>query len=215
MKTVKLTNPLIIEEAVSALKQGGSVVYPTDTVYGLGVNPFDDFAVRRLFRIKKRSATKPVPLMVRNIAMAKKLAYVNPKTEKILRSIWPGAVSVILKRRDIIPNWITLGKDTVSLRIPDNEFCKLLLKEFNGPVSSTSANISGENPMSDPAEIRKRFLKEIFRPDLIIDAGILEAKQPSTILDLSQAEPRVLRVGPVKPDVLSSILGIGKTKKQR
>ena len=90
-------NGAAIEEAVTVLSHGGSLVYPTDTLYGLGVNPFDDFMVRRLFRIKKRPETKPVPLIVRSLAMAKKLAYVDQRREKILKAVWPGAVSVILK----------------------------------------------------------------------------------------------------------------------
>src|SRR3989344_9125153 len=138
-------NGAAIEEAVTVLSHGGSLVYPTDTLYGFGVNPFDDFMVRRLFMIKKRPETKPVPLIVRSLAMAKKLAYVDERREKILKAVWPGAVSVILKKRDIVSDVVSAGTDSVSLRIPDSEFCIDLIKRFNSPITSTSANISGED----------------------------------------------------------------------
>lgn len=210
MKIIKFYNNLedVLSAAVEKLKMGGSVVYPTDTVYGMGVNPFDDFAVRRLFRVKKRPSEKPMPLIVRSIAMAKKLAYVDEYKEKILKAVWPGAVSVVLKKRDVVPSWISAGTDTVSLRIPDNDFCISLIKVFDSPITSTSANMSGEPSFIDPEKIFARFVKETFRPDLIIDAGVLKSDQLSTILDLSGEKPRILRVGPVTPQKLASILGI-------
>lgn len=196
----------VIQEAAQVLQRGGSIVYPTDTVYGLGVNPFDDFAVRRLFCVKKRPPDKPVALIVKSIAMAKKLAYIDARKEKVLRSVWPGAVSVVLYKRRIISREISSGTDTVSLRIPDNEFCIALIRAFNGPITSTSANISGENHTNDVTVIAKRFAKEIYRPDLIIDAGILLTKKPSTVLDLSNGKPKITRIGPVSPKELTRIL---------
>lgn len=206
MKVVSLSHPSAIVDAVEILKKGGSVVYPTDTVYGLGVNPFDDFAVRRLFRIKKRSVNKPVPLIVKSIAMAKKLAYMNARKEKILRTLWPGAVSVVLYKREIISSFISAGAQTVALRIPASDFCADLIKAFNGPLTSTSANISGEQATNDVKVIMERFREEMHKPDLIIDAGVLEIKQPSTVIDLTSEKPKILRVGPVKVDVLRRIL---------
>jgi len=198
----------VIGEASEILKRGGSIVYPTDTVYGLGVNPFDDFLVRRLFRIKKRPASKPVPLIVRSIAMAKKLAYINSKKEKILKEVWPGAVSVVLYKRDIVSQVVSSGTDTVSLRVPNSEFCLRLIRAFNSPITSTSANISSEKHSNDSNIIIERFKKELYKPDLIIDAGVLEVRQPSTVLDLSGEKPKINRIGPVKPKDLAKILGI-------
>ncbi len=209
MKIISLTQhnqSEIINEAASILKNGGSVAYPTDTVYGLGVNPFDDFAVRRLFRIKNRPPDKPVALIVKSIAMAKKLAYIDAIKEEALRNLWPGAVSVVLYKRRIISKEISAGTDTVCLRIPDNKFCIALIRAFNGPITSTSANISGENHTNDAAVIAKRFAKEIYRPDLIIDAGVLLAKKPSTVVDLTKQKPKITRIGPVSPKELTRIL---------
>ena len=198
----------IISEATYILKRGGSIIYPTDTVYGLGVNPFDEFAVRRLFRIKKRSADKPVPLIVKSVAMAKKLAYIDYRKEEILRSVWPGAVSVVLYKRRIITSPVSAGTRTVALRIPDDEFCIKLIKVFNSPITSTSANLSGENPMTDPIKIQRKFAKEAYKPDLLIDAGVLKSRQPSTVLDLTSEEPKITRIGPVKAKDLARILRV-------
>jgi L-threonylcarbamoyladenylate synthase len=198
----------VILEAADVLRRGGSIVYPTDTVYGLGVNPFDDFAVRRLFRIKKRPLEKPLPLMVKSIAMAKKLAYIDNRKEKILEALWPGAVNVVLRARDLISPLIRARTKTVALRIPANDFCIALLGAVNCPITSTSANISGEQPGSDAKEITQRFKEEVCMPDLIIDAGKLETRQPSTVLDLARSKPRVLRVGPVKAKDLRRILEV-------
>ncbi len=210
MKVVSLTQANktdIIYEATQMLSKGGSVVYPTDTVYGLGVNPFDDFAVRRLFRIKKRDASKPVPLIVKSITMAKKLAFIGFKKEKILRAVWPGAVTVVLYKRAIISSFISANTNTVALRIPDNDFCVNLIKAFNSPITSTSANISGENSLVDPKDIVNRFKSELYKPDLIIDAGVLKSTRASTVLDLTKDKPKITRVGPVSPKELSELLG--------
>jgi len=198
----------VILEATAMLSAGGSVVYPTDTVYGLGVNPFDDVAVKRLFRIKKRPPDKPIPLIVRSIAMAKKLAHIREQEEKILRSVWPGTVSVVLWKRKLVSPFISAHTQTVALRIPDNEFCLCLSRAFNSPITSTSANISGENHTNDPGEIAKRFSQEFYKPDLLIDAGKLMLTKPSTVLDLTVAKPRITRIGPVSPRELKKILGV-------
>lgn len=209
MKVVKLgadNHIEVIAEAVEVLRRGGSIVYPTDTVYGLGVNPFDDYAVRRLFRIKKRSPSKPIALIVCSIAMVKKLAHVSVKEEKILKSLWPGAVSVVLYKKKLISPLISAGTDTVSLRMPDNEFCLKLIKAFNGPITSTSANISDEQYINDASEIARRFKKEAYKPDLVVDAGVLALSEPSTVLDLTKPKPKIIRAGPVNAKDLENIL---------
>ena len=209
MRTIYLTKDNqseVIAEAAEVLKRDGSIAYPTDTVYGLGANPFDDFAVRRLFRVKKRPASKPVPLMVSSIAMAKKLAHIDSQKEEFLRSIWPGAVSVILYKRRMISSFISANTETVALRIPDSKFCMSLIRAFNSPITATSANVSGEDPVSNPQEIKKRFEREAFKPDLIIDGGVLKSKRPSTVIDLTHEVPKVTRVGPVSPKDLAKIL---------
>ena len=194
---------LIIERTAEVIRRGGSVVFPTDTVYGLGVNALDKDAVSRLFKIKKRPKTKPVPIIVRDIDMAKKYAYISCAKEKVLNSIWPGRVTAILPKKDITPDILTAGKKTIGMRISAHPFIQLLMEELDFPITATSANFSGEPPMARSREVIKNFEKAYPRPMLILDAGDLPENSPSTILDLAGLKPKITRLGPVsKKDLM-------------
>ncbi len=197
-----------IQEAIAVLKLGGAVIYPTDTLYALGANALEIGPVERIFKIKKRSKSKPFPIAVRNINWAKELAFIYQKEEKILEAVWPGAVSVVLPKRSIVPNILTAGQSSVAMRIPDSRFTDELLGRFGYPITSTSANISDELPSFKISEIIERFENSENKPDLVIDAGDLKQSEPSTILDLTTDKPKILRVGPVKPETLRKLLEI-------
>ncbi|MFH1671410.1 MAG: L-threonylcarbamoyladenylate synthase [Candidatus Portnoybacteria bacterium] len=193
----------VIGKALAVINRGDCLVYPTDTVYGLGVNALDSRAVERLFKIKKRPETKPVPIMVKNIEMAKKLAYINPEREKIIKAVWPGQVTVVLEKRDIIPDILTAGKRTIGLRIPDHPFTRFLMENLEFPITCTSANFSGDPPLISSAEIISVFEKAYPRPNLILDGGDLPENIPSTVLDLTRPQPKITRVGPItKKDLM-------------
>lgn len=197
----------IIEIAAGVIQRGGCLVYPTDTVYGLGVNALREYSIERLFKIKKRPETKPIPIIVRNIEMAKKLAYINKNQEEILESVWPGQVTVILEKRQIIPDILTAGKRTVGLRIADCEFTKLLMQNLEEPITATSANLSGEPPLISSVDVIRIFNKAYPRPDLILDAGDLPPSPPSTVLDLTGQKPKITRLGPISKKNLMEMLG--------
>ena len=211
MKVLDIRNnfspELASKEAALVLFKSGAVVYPTDTLYGLGVNVFDTEAMRRLFLIKKRPAAKPVPVMVSSIAMAKSVAVIDYKQEEVLKSLWPGPFTFVLRKKSVVPYLVTGGKDSLALRIPDNDFCKRLLADFEGPISCTSANVSGEEPSVNPREIQKRFELEKHKPDLIVDAGTLPLSDPSTVIDLTASRPKILRINPTSREKLMDILG--------
>lgn len=196
----------VIELAVKTIKRGGILVYPTDTVYGLGVNALKPYAVERLFKIKKRPASKPAPIMIKDIEMAKQLAYVDARTERALREIWPGQVTVVLEKRSIVPDVLTAGLKTVGLRIPNHYFTQLLMENLNEPITATSANFSGQASLNSSAEIIKIFNNSYPRPDLILDAGELPPNPPSTVLDLTSAQPKITRLGPISKKDLMEIL---------
>ena len=200
-------NPKIIHKAITVIQRNGSIVYPTDTVYGLGVNALRGHCLERLFKIKKRPETKPVPVMIGDIAMAKKLAFVDRKTEKVLEAVWPGPVTVVLKKREIVPDILTAGKMTIGLRIPDCRLIQILLANLEEPITATSANFSGSPPLISVAEIIEIFAKAYPRPDLILDAGDLPNSPPSTVLDLTGSQPKILRVGPTSKKDLLKFLG--------
>ncbi len=200
-------NPKIIHKAITVIQRNGSIVYPTDTVYGLGVNALRAHCLERLFKIKKRPETKPVPVMIGDIAMAKKLAFVDRKTEKVLEAVWPGPVTVVLKKREIVPDILTAGKMTIGLRIPDCRLIQILLANLEEPITATSANFSGSPPLISAVEIIEIFAKAYPRPDLILDAGDLPNSPPSTVLDLTGSQPKILRVGPTSKKDLLKFLG--------
>ena len=195
-------------EAINVLKHGGVIVYPTDTVYGLGANACDHHAVDQIFKIKNRPYAKPLPIIARNMKWVKELAFVPSKLEPTLEEIWPGATTVILHRKSVIPPIVTAGAKSVGVRIPDHVLTDKLLGKFGYPLTATSANISGNEATGDIGKIVESFRGQIWKPDLVLDVGILPVSMPSTILDLSTVKPKILRVGPSKPEQLMKLLKI-------
>lgn len=195
-----------IVKMADVLNRGGAVVFPTDTVYGLAVNALKEHAIERLFKIKKRPESKPIPIIVRDIEMIKKIAYTNSKIEKALADVWPGAVTVVLEKRGTVPEVLTGGKKTIGLRIPNCKIIQLLMEKLDYPITATSANFSGEPPIRYSKEIIDKFEKVYPRPDLFLNAGDLPENSPSTVLDLTGPKPKILRIGPItKKDLLKMI----------
>lgn len=195
-----------IEMACRILRLGGTVVYPTDTVYGLGANACDLLAVEQVFKIKNRPYHKPLPVIVKNLEWVSAVAFINSRNRKVVESIWPGAVTAILPKQGHLPSLVTAGGSTVGVRIPDFAFTDQLLGKFGYPLTATSANVSGEEATNDVSKIIARFENAKWRPNLVVDAGILPKSKPSTVLDLSSDEPKILRIGPSRPDQLRKLL---------
>ena len=195
----------VIRQAVVILRQGGTIVYPTDTVYGLGCNATDEFAVRHIYDIKQR-ATKPLPILARNMDWVEELAYLNDTQRKLAAKFWPGKFTLILPKKDIIPAIVTTGLPSVGIRIANCPFTDKLLGAFGYPLVATSANLSGGEATGDINKIIKEFAPLPRRPDLIIDAGVLPVSNPSVLIDCTSDKPKVLRVGPSKPEDLLKLL---------
>lgn len=200
------SNELASKDAALTLLKDGVVVFPTDTLYGLGVNALDELAVEKLFKIKKRPKEKPVPLMVSSIEMARAVAFIDKSRERLLQEMWPGPFTAILWKRKLVPKTLTAGSEKVAIRIPAHPFCQMVLRDFEGPVTITSANISGEEPMYDSSKIVQRFQKENEKPDLIIDSGSLPQNDPSALIDLTSDSPKLLRVNPTSREKLLKLL---------
>lgn len=172
-----------VEKAAEIIKKGGVVIYPTDTVYGLGANALDEKAIKKIFEIKGRDFKKPISVIVKDLEMAKKVANFSKDTEKILKKILPGPITVILYKKKILPDILTGGSNKVGLRIPDCKFTKALMEKLDFPITTTSANISGK-----PA-----FAKA-------------SAGKPSTVIDLTGLKPKILRAGPItKKELLKNL----------
>lgn len=182
----------IIKKAIEAIRNGKVIVCPTDTVYIPVADATDRIAVGKVFLIKKRLLKKPIPIFVKDIKMAKKLAYINKEQEKFLRKIWPGRVTVVLKRKKAKTKLYGVDQKTIALRIPNYKLINILLKKFNKPLVGTSANISGKAASGNLKEVLNQFKKRKYQPDLIIDGGILFGK-PSRVIDLTVSPPKILR----------------------
>lgn len=197
-----------IVEAARIMLDGGTVIFPTDTVYGLGCDATNEAAVRKIFRLKRRDGKKPLSIIVRDLEMVKKVAFVDRKLERVLKSVWPGAVTVILWRRHKLPDVLTAGQEKIGLRIPDYKFTFCLSENMGRPYVATSANLAGEPPTTKIADILNYFNENTHKPDLILDGGDLKHSEPSTVLDLTGPKPRIIRIGPVSKNKLMEILAV-------
>lgn len=195
-----------VERTVFNLQQGGVVVFPTDTLYGLGANALNTYAVQKVFSIKGRPASKPLPVIARNMRWMEELVEIKPNQRQLLEKVWPGKVTVVLPKKDTIPDAVTGGSTTVGVRIPDHPFVDAVLDKLGYPITATSANVSGEESTGDIENIIRSFSEQRIRPDLIVDVGVLPQSEPSTILDLTSATPKILRIGAAKPDQLLKLL---------
>jgi L-threonylcarbamoyladenylate synthase len=197
MKTLKISPKNIksaLKQAVFVIQKGGVVIFPTDTVYGLIADAQNDFAVRKVFKIKNRRFSKPLPVFIKNIKMAKRLAYINQAQEKILKRFWPGKLTVILKARSVeFPKGILSKNKKIGLRIPDYRLLNLLLGKVNYPLVATSANISGKQPSSEIEKVLIQLKNQKYLPDLVLDAENLKDSLPSTVIDLTSR--KILRKG--------------------
>lgn len=196
----------VIREAVDVLNGGGVVVYPTDTLYGLGANALDLKAVGKIFAIKGRDFSKPLPIIVKNLIWAEGLVHISPRNRTILKKAWPGKFTAVLPKKDTVPEFVNAGAASIGIRIPDFVFTDKLLAKFGYPLTSTSANISGQEPTNDINKIIEIFSKSTAKPDLIINAGILPKSEPSMVVDLTGDKPKILRISPIKPEKLLELL---------
>ena len=183
----------IVKTAIKLIKQGKIIVCPTDTVYGLVADATNKNAVGKIFKIKKRNLKKPIPIFVKDLKMAKRLAKINKIQERILKLVWPGKVTVILRPKRNLPKGIGKPKKEIGLRIPDHKIINQLLLAINLPLTGTSANISGKSPSTKIKEVISQLKNQKYLPDLIIDAGNLPKSKPSTVLDLRISPPKILR----------------------
>lgn len=207
MKVFKI-NPLhpekkIIEEAVKILKKEGLVLYPTDTLYGLGVNALSEVAVRKVFEVKGRDFKKPISIAVSSLDEAKKYAKFNSTALKLAKKFLPGPITLILPAKKKFPWMLTQGKDKIGIRIPDNKVALELLKKSKVPLTATSANISrGKNPVT-AAEARRQIGKKV---DLILDAGGCKYGKPSTVVEVKRNKAMILREGVISEEKIKEVL---------
>ena len=175
------------------IKNGGIVIFPTETVYGIGTNGLDAVAVEKLYNIKKRPITKPISLLVSDFDMINKVAKnITKKEYELMKKFFPGPLTIILNKKDIVPNIVTANTNTVGIRMPDNEITRKLIKHAGVPIAAPSANISGE-----PSNTNLNDLINIFKNnvDYYIDGGECKIGTASTIIQVVNEVPIILRKG--------------------
>ncbi len=184
----------VIRFAARVIKKGGVVIYPTDTIYGVGADALDQSAIDKVYKIKERPASKPLSVVVNGIKMAKKYCVVGKKQEQIFSALLPGAFTLIFPARIFKKDRIlTVYKRSLSIRIPDYKITLMLSKELGIPFTATSANISGLSGSGDIGKVLKQLEKKKNLVDLVLDAGVLPEKNSSIIFDLTGKEPKVAR----------------------
>ncbi len=184
-----------LNPAVRTLKRGGVIAYPTETVYGLGANIFHQKAVQKIYRVKRRDPHKPISAMVSSIADVDEFCTeIQDYARQLMHKYWPGPLTLILKASENLPRYMTSSDRKIGLRFPDHPITKALMVHHCQPVTSTSANRTREAPPVNARELNVNIADNI---DLIVDAGPCSVQIPSTVLDCSGAEPKLIREGSI------------------
>lgn len=199
-------DPDIINKASSILKNGGIGIFPTDTVYGIGCNALDITGLEKLYKLKERNFNKPISILVSNPNMINKFVKnINNIERKLIENFWPGALTIIFNKSEIVPKLLTAGLDTIGIRMPNNKIAIELIDKLGGPIAASSANISGEIPATNINNALKNSFNN--KIDFIIDDGETY-NIPSTIVRVENDEIRILREGSItKNDILKCFGG--------
>ena len=199
IETIDVSNPdsQILRHAAKMIAKGEVLVCPTDTGYAFSANALDTRAVARVFNLKGRSYSNPIHVAVSSIEEAGKYAYLNEAARHLADRFLPGALTMVLPKRETIPTMLVAGLDTIGIRIPDNRVILSLAEMTARPLTTTSANISGKPTPYTIAEVMEQLGETIANVALILDQGPLVTRELSTIVDLTVSPPQLIRQGRV------------------
>ena len=195
-----------LKEISKIIKNGGIVVFPTETVYGIGTNGLNKESISRLYEVKQRPINKPISLLVSSIEMAETIAKdITDMEYKLMEKFFPGPLTIILKKKSIVPDNLTNNTDTVGIRMPDNIIAKKLIEYSNVPIATPSANISGKPSGTDINTIMNDFKDKV---DYYIDGGKSKLGIGSTIVKLENGYPVILREGSISKKQILECLNL-------
>ena len=181
------------EEIERYLKAGKLIIYPTDTVYGVGGIIESEETIENIYKAKERNFKSPLIVLVSDMEKIEKIAYINEKNrekiEKLIKRFWPGGLTIILKRKDNVPDIMVSGGATVGVRMPEHEIALNIISRAGGMLPTTSANISGEATPKSYAELSEEFKSRV---DIIVDGEESQKVSASTIIDMSD-EPKIFK----------------------
>jgi L-threonylcarbamoyladenylate synthase len=187
--------PQLIDKAAKVIQGGGVIIYPTETLYGLGANPLDPEAMKRVYAIKGREGSKPIPFLIKDREMLETLVEdVPPMGRQLMERYWPGALTLIFRAKKGLPPSLWGEGGTIGLRISAHPVARLIVEAVDIPLTSTSANPAGGGNLTDCRSIAQVFGDQV---DLIIDGGIVPGIG-STVIDLVMTPPKVVREGMIK-----------------
>lgn len=194
-----------LKEIATIIKNGGLVLFPTETVYGIGTNGLDADAVNRLFHVKKRNKKNPINLLVSSMSMIEEITQdISPLEYKLMEAFFPGPFTIILKRKKMIPDIVTANSNFVGIRMPDCNIVKELVESANVPIAAPSANISGKLSGTKLTDVISEFSNTL---DFVIDGGESKIGMESTIVKIIDDIPHILRPGFITPKQIESIAG--------
>ncbi len=194
-----------MEEIANALKDGKIVIFPTETIYGIGTSAFQMKSVDKIYEIKGRPEQKALIVLIANYQMLEDIAEISDEKEKeLMGKFWPGALTIVLKRKEnsAIPNNVTAFKDTIAVRMSDNEIIKKLIEKSGVPIVAPSANLSGVNNATKIEEILRDLGNKV---DYVLDNGNIIDETPSTIVKVEEGKIKILREGKIKKEQLLTI----------
>jgi len=183
--------PRLISQVAELLRNGGVVAYPTDTTYGIGCSIFSKRGLERIYQLKQREKKKPFSFICTDLSEVARYAKVSNYAFKILKRYLPGPYTFVLDASSIVPDLLTTKQKTVGIRIPANSICMAIVRELSHPIVTTSANISGEDPIGDPFMVELELGKQL---DMVIDGGVL-SPDVSSVISLIGDVTEVLRKG--------------------
>ncbi|BEH10422.1 MULTISPECIES: L-threonylcarbamoyladenylate synthase [Geobacter] len=181
----------LISKVAEVLGRGGVIAYPTDTTYGIGCSIFSKKGIERIYLLKQREKKKPFSFICSELSEVARYAKVSNYAYKILKRYLPGPYTFVIDATSVVPDLLVTKQKTVGIRIPDNRICIALVKDLGHPIVTTSANLSGEEPIGDPMEVERTLGKQL---DLVVDGGNLTA-DVSSVVSLIGDYPQVLRRG--------------------
>ena len=191
IKKIKLSMN-VLKEAVDVMKKGGLIICPTETCYGIGADATNIEGIQKIYKIKGRDPTKPIPILVSNLNMIKKYGVITKKIEFLVKKFMPGPLSIITKKKRPISD---INQKGISFRISSHVVASMLVKLLRKPITTTSANISGQPPIYEINKIIDFFEDKV---DMILDYGDLPKTKPSTCIEMvSDSGVKIIREGPI------------------
>jgi L-threonylcarbamoyladenylate synthase len=193
-----------IKTAAEIIKKGGVVIFPTETVYGIGADVFNTKAIKKIFKIKGRSFSNPLSVHLSNKKDIQEIAVnLSDIAYMIIEKFLPGPLTIVLEKNKNIPDEVTAGKKTVGIRIPDHPVALRFIEESQTFIAAPSANFSGEKSPKNISEIPEKILSSV---DFILDCGDTKIGVPSTVIDLTQNPPVILREGAIRKQEIQEVI---------